>query len=109
MISDQTSTCGITVCSSELKSVICVGSWVDDSAISAFISVVDGRETVTFDPLIITKVKHAIYHGSIQSAAQFLSHHYSSYGPNVLVHQLRQCKSVQIPWFKGDGTGNGNH
>ena len=109
VIPDQISYGGITVSSSRLKSVICFDSWFDDLAISAFLGLVDSEETVTFDSLFITQMNPALHHGSIESAADFPSHQYSSHGLRVLIHRLRQCRSVLIPLFNGDHTGNGNH
>ncbi len=53
-------------------------------------------------------MKRAVYHGSIESVTDFLSHLYSSIGLKVLIHWLIQRGSVQIPLFKGDHTKNNN-
>ncbi len=108
MIPDQISCGGKTVSASALKSVMYFGSCVDDLPISAFLGLVDSEETVIFDSLFIIQMKRALHHGSIESAADFLSHQYSSDGLRVLIHRLHQYKSVLIP-FNGVHTGNVNH
>lgn len=102
--------CGnVTVSASALGSLISSGFWIDDSAISAFLGLLDSEETVTFDATFVTMLKRAIHHKSIESSEHFLKYYYSSRGIGRLRRRLARCKIVLIPLFNGDYRGNGNH
>ncbi len=66
VIPDQISCGWITVSSFAFKSVICSGSCVDDSAINAFLGLIDSEDTGKFDSLFIPQMKHALRQGLIE-------------------------------------------
>ena len=70
-IPDQISCGNATLHSPAVKSVVAPNKWVDGTAISALLDLIDIESTVTFDASFITLFRRAKHHEVIQSASDF--------------------------------------
>ena len=106
---DGVSWVNLTLQSCAVKSIIAPKNWVDDTAISVLLSLIDSAVTLIFDRRFLTLLSHAERRQLIQSISDFLYYQYSLSRLSMLLVRLRHCQVTLIPLFKGYYTGNGNH
>ncbi len=80
-----------------LTSVISRRLWFHYSTISAFLGLIEDADTVGFDATFFTLLRCAKHQKAIQSASEFIRHHYSASAFASLNSRLRHCKIVLLP------------
>ncbi len=97
--------CGnVTLHSSSVKSVISHGTWVDNSAISAFFALI----TFTFDATFLTLLRRAKHQNAIKCASEFFRYQYNNSRLRQLIFSLRHFRNALILIFNGYHKGNRN-